>query len=58
MLYRMIVKKKIREAFDQVNKRQWDDLMNSIAPDVHHRFGGDHAIAGQRHDRATLRLWV
>ena len=57
MLYRMIVKKKIREAFDQVNKRQWDDLMKSIAPNIHHRFGGDTAISGQRHDRETLRRW-
>jgi ketosteroid isomerase-like protein len=57
MLYRAVVKKKIRQAFDQVNNRQWDDLMKSIAPNVHHRFGGDHAIGGQRHDRETLRRW-
>src|SRR5262245_9735719 len=57
MLYRAIVKKKIRESFDQVNNHQWDDLMNSISPNVHHRFGGVHAIGGQRHDRDTLRLW-
>ena len=57
MLYRAIVKKKIRQAFDQVNKRQWDDLMKSIAPNIHHRFGGDTAISGQRHDRETLRRW-
>lgn len=57
MLYRAIVKRKIRQAFDQVNRRQWDDLMKSMAPDIFHRFGGDHAIGGQRHDRETLRLW-
>jgi len=57
MLYRAIVKKKIQQAFDQVNKRQWDDLMKSFAPRIYHRFGGDHAIGGQRHDRETLRSW-
>jgi len=31
--------------------------MRSIAPSVSHRFGGNHAIGGQRHDRDTLRLW-
>jgi ketosteroid isomerase-like protein len=31
--------------------------MRSIAPDVHHRFGGVHAIGGERHDRETLRRW-
>ena len=57
MLYRSIVKKRIRQAFDQVNDRRWDDLMNSIAPDVYHRFGGMHAIGGVRHDSHTLRCW-
>ncbi len=31
--------------------------MKSIAPNIHHRFGGDTAISGQRHDRETLRRW-
>ena len=57
MLYRAIVKTRIRQSFDQVNDRRWDELMNSISPRVHHRFGGVHAIGGERHDRATLRLW-
>jgi ketosteroid isomerase-like protein len=57
MLYSMIVKKKIRESFDQVNNHQWDELMGSIRTDVDHRFGGEHAIGGQRHDSETLRRW-
>jgi ketosteroid isomerase-like protein len=57
MLYSTIVKKRIREAFDHVNNHRWDELMKSIAPNVHHRFGGAHAIGGERHDRETLRLW-
>jgi hypothetical protein len=57
MLYSTIVKKRIRQAFDHVNNHRWDELMKSIAPDVHHRFGGAHAIGGERHDRETLRRW-
>lgn len=57
MLYRSIVKKRIRQSFDHVNNRRWDELMTSIAPRVHHRFGGVHAIGGERHDSETLRLW-
>ena len=57
MLYKRIVKSRIRQAFDHVNNHRWDELMRSIAPNVHHRFGGSHAIGGQRHDRETLRLW-
>lgn len=57
MLYRAIVKKRIRQSFDQVNDHRWDELMNSIEPNVYHRFGGVHAIGGERHDRETLRRW-
>jgi ketosteroid isomerase-like protein len=57
MLYRSIVKKRIRESFDQVNSRRWDELMTSIAPNVYHRFGGVHAIGGERHDNGALRRW-
>jgi len=57
MLYRTIVKARIRQSFDHVNNHRWDELMRSIAPSVSHRFGGNHAIGGQRHDRDTLRLW-
>ena len=57
MLYSSIVKKKIRQSFDQVNNQRWDELLGSIAPNVHHRFLGRHAIGGERHDRDTLRRW-
>ncbi len=57
MIYSMIVKKRIGESFDQVNNHDWDTLMTSIAPNVHHRFLGAHAIGGERHDRDTLRRW-
>ena len=56
-MYHAIVKKRIRLAFEQVNSHRWDELMGSIASGVHHRFGGVHAIGGERHDSATLRRW-
>jgi ketosteroid isomerase-like protein len=57
VLYQAIVKRRIRQSFEDVNNHRWDELMRSIAPDVHHRFGGVHAIGGERHDRETLRRW-
>lgn len=57
MIYDRIVKSRIRQAFDNVNHHRWDALMTSITPDVHHRFGGAHAIGGERHDSDALRLW-
>ena len=57
MLYSSIVKRRIRQSFDQVNDHRWDELLSSIVPNVHHRFLGAHAIGGERHDREALRLW-
>ena len=57
MIYGMIVKKRIRQSFDQVNNHKWETLLASIAPAVHHRCLGAHAIGGERHDRDTLRRW-
>jgi ketosteroid isomerase-like protein len=57
MLYSSIVKSRIRQSFDHVNNHRWDELLKSIAPDVHHRFLGAHAIGGERHNRETLRRW-
>ena len=57
MIYSLIVKQRIRQSFDHVNNHRWDELMRSIAPNVHHSFGGDHAIGGERHDAEALRRW-
>ena len=40
MIYGLIVKRRIRQSFEQVNNREWDELLESIAPNVHHRFLG------------------
>ena len=32
-------------------------LLRDCAPDIHHRFRGDHALGGERHDREALRRW-
>lgn len=57
MLYHFFVKRLIRQSFAHVNNRNWDTLLSSIAPNVHHRFAGNHALGGERHDKETLRRW-
>jgi ketosteroid isomerase-like protein len=57
MLYSYIVKKKIGQTFDYVNNHIWDKALEAVASNVHHRVSGAHALAGQRHNKATLRLW-
>jgi len=57
MLYSYIVKKKIRQTFDDVNNHRWDEAVAAVAPQVHHRVSGIHALAGERNDKEALRRW-
>ena len=57
MLYSYIVKKKIRQTFDDVNNHRWDEAVAAVAPQVHHRVSGIHALAGERNDKEALRCW-
>jgi ketosteroid isomerase-like protein len=57
MLYSHIVKKKIRETFDHVNNHRWDEAVKAVAPRIHHRVSGVHALAGERHNKEAVRRW-
>jgi ketosteroid isomerase-like protein len=56
-MYHAIVKRIARRNFERVNDKDYDALLADCAPDVHHRFGGNHPLGGERHDRETLRRW-
>lgn len=57
MIYSYIVKQKIQQTFDDVNNHRWDEAVKAVAPDVHHRVSGTHALGGERHDKAALCRW-
>lgn len=56
-MYHFIVKKIAWKNFLRVNEKQFDALLQDCTPDIHHRFGGSHALGGERHDREALRQW-
>jgi ketosteroid isomerase-like protein len=56
-MYHAIVKRIARKNFERVNAKDFDALLKDCTPDIRHRFGGDHALGGERHDRESLRLW-
>jgi ketosteroid isomerase-like protein len=58
MIYSYFVEKLVRQSFDHVNDHRWDELLKSVAPNVHHRFGGSHSIGGERHDKEAMRRWL
>lgn len=56
-MYSYIVEQEIRKSFDHVNNHRWDEVVNGAVPHVHHRVSGNHALGGERHDKAALRRW-
>jgi ketosteroid isomerase-like protein len=56
-MYHMIVEKIARKNFERVNRNDYTALLNDCDPKIRHRFGGDHALGGERHDREALRRW-
>ena len=56
-MYHAIVKRIAVRNFERVNDHDYDGLLKDCAPDIHHRFGGHHALGGERHDRTGLRDW-
>ncbi|MCY1138073.1 nuclear transport factor 2 family protein [Actinoplanes sp. Pm04-4] len=43
--------------FQRVTDHDYEALLQDCAPDIHHRFGGSHALGGERHDREALSRW-
>jgi ketosteroid isomerase-like protein len=56
-MYSYIVEQEIRKTFDHVNNHRWDEAVKAVAPRIHHRVSGNHALGGERHDKAALRRW-
>ena len=57
MLYSSIVENRIRQTFDHVNHHRLDEALEAVAPHVHHRVSGTHALGGERHDKQAMRRW-
>ena len=57
MIYSYFVEKLVRQSFANVQNHNYDELLKVLAPNVTHRFAGDHALGGTRHDKEALRRW-
>ncbi len=57
-MYHTIVKRIAKKNFERINQRDFDSLLKDCVPNVYHRFGGTHALSGERHDREALGLWL
>lgn len=56
-MYQWIFRRKIREGFADISRGNFEKLLKQFAPDIRFSFSGDHALAGQFHQRATVKEW-
>jgi ketosteroid isomerase-like protein len=56
--YHSIVKKNIVTGFRGVDDHDYAALADHFAPDLRHRFAGQHALGGQRHDAVAVLAWL
>lgn len=56
--YHSIVTKNLVAGFRGVDDHDYAALAAHFAPGIHHRFAGDHALGGERHDAATVIAWL
>jgi ketosteroid isomerase-like protein len=57
-MYHAIVKRIAKKNFERVNQRDFAALLKDCVPNVYHRFSGNHALGGERHDREALGRWL
>jgi ketosteroid isomerase-like protein len=56
-MYHAIVKRIAPQDFLRVNRKDYAAILKGCSSDVHHRFAGQHARGGERHDREALGRW-
>lgn len=56
-MYHAMVKRMARRNFLRVNNKDFGAVLGDCAPDIYHRFGGTHALGGERHDKTALTRW-
>lgn len=57
MIYHGIVERKLRRAFDALNRGDHAPVLAAFGSPVEHVFFGDHALAGSRHTMGTITPW-
>jgi ketosteroid isomerase-like protein len=57
-MYHAIVSRIARKNFERVNQRDFRSLLSDCVPTIHHRFGGTHALGGERQGKEALGRWL
>lgn len=56
-MFQRIVERQVHQGFAAISRGDFDTLLKQFSPKIHFSFAGDHAIAGEFHQRETVRQW-
>jgi ketosteroid isomerase-like protein len=56
-MYRAIVARRVRTAWEQLARGDYEYVLGQLAPAFRHSFAGDHALGGERSSRDAQRAW-
>ncbi len=57
-MYHTIVKREIHRSFHNVSTGNYAAVLRGAAPNLRHRFIGNHALGGERHTVDGFRRWL
>lgn len=57
IVYHRIVVRIFRGIFARINEGDFEPMVKGLAPRFTYIFYGDHALSGERHTHAAMRLW-
>ena len=56
-MYHAVMRSKVREVFEQLNKGNYEPIFASLAPTFEHWFIGEHTLSGLRTSLPITRKW-
>jgi ketosteroid isomerase-like protein len=56
-MYRAIVARRVRTAWERLEKGDYEYVLDQFAPAFTHSFAGEHALGGERSSRDRQRAW-
>lgn len=56
-MYHSIVRNIIKKLFNELNKGNYEPVLNTLGKNFEHCFAGDHALSGRRTTMPVTRAW-
>lgn len=57
MVYSMVVRRRVRSTFDQINAGNYADMVEGLASPFEYVFHGEHALGGRRVTKEAMNRW-